>query len=114
MIWILMPAFNEGESLPTLIPKIDKALLARGESYRIVVVNDGIVDETSSTLDDMRDNYPLEVITHIMNRGLGETERDGFEYIATECSPEDVIIRVESDDTHEPKYIFDLLDKLHY
>jgi dolichol-phosphate mannosyltransferase len=54
----------------------------------------------------------LDVLTHPINRGLGETERDGFEFIAMHCTPGDVVVRVEADDTHEPRYIFSLLEKL--
>src|SRR5206468_10726109 len=52
------------------------------------------------------------VVTHPINRGLGETERDGFEAVAAAAAPDDVIVRVEGDDTHDPQYIFRLIDKL--
>ena len=51
-------------------------------------------------------------MTHPINRGLGETERDGFEFVAARCDASDVIVRVEGDDTHDPEYIFVLLEKL--
>jgi dolichol-phosphate mannosyltransferase len=76
------------------------------------VVNDGSRDSTAAVLGEFSKKLPLDVVTHPINRGLGETERDGFEFIAMQCDPSDVIIRVEADDTHEPEYIFSLLDKL--
>ncbi len=112
MIWILMPAYNEGNALPTLIPKIDSALRERDITYSLVVVDDGSVDNTEEILERFQADFQLKVLTHPMNRGLGETERDGFEYIATECDPDDVIVRVEGDDTHDPQYIFNLIDKI--
>ncbi|MCP4710951.1 MAG: hypothetical protein GY869_20195, partial [Planctomycetes bacterium] len=45
-------------------------------------------------------------------RGLGETERDGFEFVSARCCPNDIIVRVEGDDTHDPEYIFSLLAKI--
>lgn len=110
MLWIMIPAFNEEESLPKLLPKIAKAL--EGQPYRIVVVNDGSTDQTQSVLEAYRDNLPLDIILHPINRGLGETERDGFEFMAMHCDSSDIIVRVEADDTHEPKYIFSLVSKL--
>jgi dolichol-phosphate mannosyltransferase len=112
MLWIILPAYNEEASLPKLLPKLDATLRGRGLEYRLVVVNDGSLDRTAAILAEFGQNLPLEIITHPLNRGLGETERDGFEYVAAHCAPGDIIVRVEGDDTHEPEYIFSLLAKL--
>src|SRR5438874_11082078 len=105
MIWALLPAFNEAVSLPKLLSSIDATMKKHGENYRIVVVNDGSRDESAEILSSLAATLPLDVVTHSINRGLGETERDGFEYVATHCAPDDVIVRVEGDDTHDPEYI---------
>jgi len=112
MIWVFLPAYNEETALPRLLPKIDRALRGYNQPYHIVVVDDGSTDRTGDILAEYAQSLPLCVVTHPMNRGLGEAERDGFEYIAAHCDPDDIIVRVESDDTHEPKYIFSLLEKL--
>ena len=112
MIWIVLPAFNEEASLPQLLPRIDASLRAHGEPFRIVVVDDGSRDGTADILAGLAGRLPLDVITHSINRGLGETERDGFEYVAARCDPDDVIVRVEGDDTHDPEYVFSLVAKL--
>lgn len=112
MIWIVLPAYNEEHALPTLLPKLHETLQSRGVEYRIVVVNDGSVDNTAAILSRLQPTMPLDVITHSINRGLGETERDGFEFVAARCRPDDVVVRVEGDDTHDPAYIFVLLEKL--
>lgn len=111
-VWILLPAYNEEESIPVMLPKIAAAMQARSLDYRVVVVNDGSSDRTAEVLDDYAKRYPVDVITHIINRGLGETERDGFEYIAANCSPDDIAVRMDCDDTHEPEYIPALLSRL--
>lgn len=110
MIWILLPAFNEQHDLPNLLQKLQKELI--GKDYQLVVVNDGSTDATGQILEENREIMNLEVVTHPINRGLGETERDGFENIAWQADDGDFIVRIEGDDTHEPKYIFDLIDKL--
>lgn len=112
MIWIILPAFNEEQALPKLLPKLDAALRKASQSYRMVVVDDGSSDATPDILEGFKATLPLDVVTHPINRGLGETERDGFEYVAARCAPDDVVVRVEGDDTHDPNYIFVLLDKL--
>ncbi len=112
MIWILLPAYDEEASLPRLLPKLDAALRSHGVTYRLVVVDDGSSDGTPALLADFARSLPLDVVRHAINRGLGETERDGFEYIVARCAPEDRIVRMDCDDTHEPEYIFSLLSKL--
>ena len=112
MIWIILPAFNEEESLPHLLPEIDAVLRAAGADYRLVVVNDGSADATGQILESFVTTLPMDVIEHPLNRGLGETERDGFEFVAARCRREDVIIRVEGDRTHPPEYALRLAAKL--
>lgn len=112
MIWIVLPAFNEEQALPKLLPKLAAALREHHRDYRLVVVDDGSSDATPEILEGFKATLPLDVVTHPINRGLGETERDGFEFVAARCAPDDVVVRVEGDDTHDPSYIFVLLDKL--
>ncbi|MEW6277576.1 MAG: glycosyltransferase [Candidatus Eremiobacterota bacterium] len=108
MIWLLLPAFNEEASLPNLLPRIHQTFAQRGRSYRLVVVDDGSTDDTPRLLEEYTLLLPLDVVTHPINRGLGETERDGFEYIASRADPGDLIVRMDCDDTHDPAYIFTL------
>lgn len=112
MIWIVLPAYNEEQALPKLLPKLAAVLGKSGQPYRLVVVDDGSSDRTPQILDGFRSTLPLDVVTHPINRGLGETERDGFEFVAARCLDDDIIVRVEGDDTHDPEYIFVLLQKL--
>jgi len=110
MIWVVLPAYNEQDSLPKLLPKVAETL--QGKPYHMVVVNDGSCDDTAAVLESFKNRLPLDVVPHVINRGLGETERDGFEYVAMQCDPADIIVRVEADDTHEPSYIFSMIEKL--
>jgi len=80
--------------------------------YQIIVVNDGSKDQTGEILANLISQYPIHVITHRFNRGLGETIRDGFEYVASIAEPEDILFRMDCDDTHEPKYMPGMIDKI--
>jgi dolichol-phosphate mannosyltransferase len=106
----MLPAYNEQTDLPNLLEKLERALVKT--DHRLVVVNDGSTDKTDEILNTYTGRLNLDVVLHPINRGLGETERDGFEYIAWKANRDDVIVRIEGDDTHEPKYIFDLIEKL--
>ena len=112
MIVVLLPAYNEEHSLPALLPKIATTLGASNGTYRIVVCDDGSRDGTAEALVKFAATLPLDVITHRINRGLGETARDLFEYAAEHCAPDDVIVRMDCDDTHEPAIIHRMIERL--
>lgn len=112
MYWIFLPAYNEEKALPILLDKISGALTEQNVSFRVLVVDDGSTDGTPAILEELTRKWAMDVITHPINRGLGETERDGFEFIASHCGDDDYIIRLDCDDTHEPRYIFSMIGKL--
>lgn len=112
MILVLLPAYNEEKSLPALLPKVQAALSNVAGGYRIVVCDDGSSDRTAALLDDYARTLPIEVLHHRINRGLGETIRDLFEYAALHTQAGDVLVRMDCDDTHEPETIGAMLQKL--
>jgi dolichol-phosphate mannosyltransferase len=112
MIYILLPAYNEESSLKPLLEKIEAVIHKMSSNHTVVVVNDGSSDDSASILTEVSARYPIKILTHKYNRGLGETIRDGLEYIADVASPDDIIIRMDCDDTHHPKYIPSMVEKL--
>src|SRR5207248_8547476 len=95
-----------------LAVKIDRVMRDLPALYRIVVVNDGSRDRTAEIAEQLREQYPMDVITHKYNRGLGETIRDGMEHIAEMASRGDVVVRMDCDDTHDPAYIPRMIEKM--
>jgi len=113
MILIILPAYNEEVSLPPLLPKINETMHTNNLDYKIILVNDGSKDKTESLANEYKKDMPIDIINHKYNRGLGETIRDGFEYAAEICSDDDIIVRLDCDDTHDPKYIPAMVQKIH-
>jgi dolichol-phosphate mannosyltransferase len=112
MIYVVLPAYNEEDALVPLITKIDAVMRAMDAEYQVVAVNDGSRDRTGEILATLEREYPIHVITHVRNRGLGETIRDGFEYVADTATRQDILVRMDCDDTHDPKYIVPMVEKL--
>jgi len=112
VLFILLPAYNEQDAIVPLSEKIDVVMKVAGIKYQIVAVNDGSRDRTTEQLRELATRFPLHVITHRLNRGLGETIRDGLEFVAEVGSKHDVVVRMDCDDTHDPKYILGMLEKL--
>ena len=80
--------------------------------YQIIVTDDGSTDSTNQLLKKASHAYPLHLITHPLNRGLGETSRDNFEAAAELSAENDVIVRLDCDDTHEPEFILSMIAKV--
>ena len=113
MIYILLPAYNEEESLEYLLPKIDEAFKNDMKlDYHMIVCNDGSSDGTLPELEKYQKTMPITIVNHEMNRGLGETSRDLFEKAAEMSNDEDILIRMDCDDTHEPEFIPGLLKQI--
>lgn len=112
MIVILLPAYNEEDSLPQLMPKIKDTMNLFGEPYKVIVCNDGSSDNTGVLLKELASHMPLEIIEHRINRGLGESIRDLFERAEQLVTDSDIIIRLDCDDTHEPEFIPNLVRKV--
>lgn len=112
MIYVLLPAYNEKDAIRPLTEKIDVTMKGAGLSYRIVAVDDGSRDGTGAILAELQARYPIHVITHKVNRGLGESIRDGMEYVAEVGGRGDVVVRMDCDDTHEPRYIVEMFEKI--
>ena len=112
-LWIFLPAFNEEESLRRLLPKfLEVRKRVPGYETVVFVVDDGSSDGTARIAREAAGEIPVEVLVHPLNRGLGETERDGFEYLAAHVADDDLVVRLDCDDTHEPEYIVSLVDKV--
>lgn len=80
--------------------------------YQVIVVDDGSADKTAEVLKQWSTRMPMEIITHTLNRGLGETARDAFERAAAITDKQDIIIRLDADNTHEPFYIPQMIEKI--
>lgn len=105
MKYVFLPAYNEEKALPRLIEKFDREFKLLGEPYKIVVLDDGSADGTAKIAQDLTSRYPLELLRHVKNQGLGQTIKDGIFHVAKLSAPGDLIITMDCDDTHDPKYL---------
>lgn len=113
MIYILLPAHNEAESIDYLLPKIERVMKEDLNSgYHLIICNDGSRDNTLERIEYFKRRMPITIVNHKLNRGLGEASRDLFEKAAELSNNGDIVIRMDCDDTHEPEYIPGLIHKI--
>lgn len=110
IVWVVMPAYNEGARLRTLLGRwktLFDAYRSGDHAHpnlapRYVIVDDGSRDSTPDVLREFAVNEPLDVLTHTLNRGLGQTLRDALQFAAGQAQPDDVIVCMDADNTHSP------------
>jgi dolichol-phosphate mannosyltransferase len=112
MITVFLPAYNEEEALGRVVRKFDAEFKKTGAAYRIVVLDDGSTDRTAEVAKSLAREYPLELVQHDGNKGLGQTMIDGLQHVAKISAPEDRIVTLDCDDTHDPRYVHGALAKI--
>lgn len=95
-IWIILPAYNEEK----IIGNVLEELIQRG--FKIVVIDDGSIDETSAIARRILDKYPGRgfLYRHPINRGLGATLKTGIE--ASLDKNAEIMVTFDADGQHNP------------
>ena len=57
-ISVVIPLFNEAESLPELFDWIERVMKANGFSYEIIFVNDGSTDNSWEVIEQLQQRSP--------------------------------------------------------
>jgi glycosyltransferase involved in cell wall biosynthesis len=69
---VVVPLFNEEESLPLLVDKLLEALRPQGRSFELVLVDDGSSDGTAAVLKRLAPLTP-ELVAVLLRRNYGQT-----------------------------------------
>lgn len=105
MVIIALPAYNEEHELPLLLEAVRESMEENRIDYRVIVVNDGSSDGTAAAVDKMVGRMPVTRVDHVTNRGLGEAIRTGLLSALEGASDRDIIVTMDSDNTHTPGLI---------
>lgn len=97
---IVVPAYNESRSIADVLAGLKKEL-ADKLIYEIIVVNDGSTDNSRKILEAIPD---IKLISHKINRGYSSSLKTGIEN-----SQYDWILTFDSDGSHPPHQITDLI-----
>ena len=111
MIYVVLPAFNEGPAMSRLLDRLALVSSGRRLPISVLVVDDGSTDETSETVTSQT-RLPIRVIRHSTNRGLGEAIKTGLLAAVDMATGEDIIVTMDSDDTHSPALIQRMVDRI--
>ena len=105
---VVVPLYNEEESLPHLVNQLISALRPAGETFELVLVDDGSSDRTAEVLAQVSSDVP-EVVAVLLRKNYGQTAAmaAGFDVAGGE-----VIVSLDGDLQNDPADIPMLLAKL--
>ncbi len=99
---VIIPAYNEEDSLGRVIRSVQKVL----PGADILVVNDGSADATP----EIADGYGVKVASLPYNLGIGSAMQTGFMYARDYYY--DIAVQVDGDGQHDPAEIVELITPL--
>ena len=106
-ISIVIPVYNEEESIGELINEITQALASKYK-HEIIVVDDGSVDKTVGVLSKIKQELPtLRIIKHLQNSGQSTAIRTGVQYAKSAW-----ITTLDGDGQNDPADIPNLYNEL--
>ena len=98
LLSVLIPAYNEINSIDTLLEKIQAVPLTK----EIIIVDDGSTDGTREHLATYESTPNIQVIYHTQNQGKGAAIRTAIQYMKG-----DIAIVQDADLEYEPQdYLF--------
>ena len=103
-ISIVVPLFNEDESLTELAAWIDQVMQANNYSYEVIMVDDGSNDHSWQVIEDLRSkNASIRGIKFQRNYGKSAALNEGFK-----AATGDVVITMDADMQDSPDEIPEL------
>ncbi len=72
LVSVVIPVYNEEESLPALFERLMPVMENLGRSYEVVFINDGSRDRSLALLLDCRDRYRGRVVVVDFNGNFGQ------------------------------------------
>ncbi|RYD81280.1 MAG: glycosyltransferase [Sphingobacteriales bacterium] len=101
---IVIPLFNEDESLPELTAWIERVMLANNYSYEVIMVDDGSTDNSWKVIEGLRAaNSNIKGIKFQRNYGKSAALNEGFK-----AAQGEVIITMDADMQDSPDEIPEL------
>ena len=105
---VVVPLYNEEDSLPHLVEQLLTALRPSGEAFELVLVNDGSSDRTAEVLTSLSREVP-ELVAVLLRKNYGQTAAMAAGFDVAMGS---VIVSLDGDLQNDPADIPMLLDKL--
>ena len=111
-IAIVIPTYNERETLPSLIEKLTNEVKRITEKFSIIIMDDASPDGTGKIAKELNQKYQnITVIERLSKLGLGSAYKQGFRIALDRFNP-DYVVQMDADHSHDPKEISLMAEKI--
>ena len=100
LVSVIVPTYNEAESLPVLAERLFAALQAAGLSGELVVVDDSSPDGTGDIAERLARKYPMQVLHRPPKSGLASAVVAGMA-----CARGEILVVMDADLSHPPEVV---------
>ena len=108
MLSVVVPAYNEEESLPILVERLIHTFKENSIAGEIIIVNDGSTDKTGKIADETSQKYDqVRVIHHKSRRGKTAALLTGFRNASG-----DILAMIDADLQYTPEDLPKFLEQL--
>lgn len=108
---VIIPVYNEAESLPDLHRALQESLTESNPDWEVVYVNDGSKDNSIQILEDLANSDPLHVRVVDFRRNFGQTAAIAA---GIDHSTGDIIVLMDADLQNDPADIPMMIDQIHH
>lgn len=102
---IIIPAYNEADNLEQILLPLKE--FAMENNFKIIVVNDGSIDNSKELINQFIDDHNFRVIHHKINCGYGAAIKTGIRLADT-----DYVITIDADGQHSIADILRLYNEM--
>jgi len=105
---IVVPVYNEVESVATLVADVRRYVAPLGRRYEILLIDDGSTDGSDKLLDDLAAQSPEIVALHL-RRNFGQTAALSA---GIDAARGEIVVTLDADGQNDPADIPPLLEKI--
>lgn len=110
MIKVIFCAYNEEKSIKDFIDHLDDQMKNIKEDHELITCLDGSSDKTEVILKKLQKSHQLTILPYKKQRGLGTAYKRLFQYVINNSNPQDLIISLDADITHNPNQIPQMIE----
>ena len=109
---IVIPTYNEAETIPSLISELFEKIKQLVEKLDILIIDDSSPDGTADIVRELGTKYEkITVIQRPKKMGLGAAYKEGFRHVLEKLDSE-LVLQMDADHSHQPSEIPNMLEKI--
>ncbi|MBI4800510.1 MAG: glycosyltransferase family 2 protein [Desulfarculus sp.] len=114
-LYVILPVYNEGQSIHGLLAVYARLLPGLSLGHQVLVIDDHSQDDSPYWIDRAAREFEalnLTCLRHPANQGLHGVLNTGLGLLAGVLRPQDLLVTMDGDNTHNPHLIKEMLAKV--